>query len=67
MKLKSHSGIKKRVKVRKSGVISFRKAAKKHLLINKNKRQKGKWQSGMPVTNTLKKHIKSNLPGKKIK
>ncbi|MFA6992453.1 MAG: bL35 family ribosomal protein [Candidatus Gracilibacteria bacterium] len=66
MKLKSHSGIKKRVKIRKSGKISFNKAGKRHLLINKNRRQKNKWKDGMPVTNTIKKHIRSRLPGKKI-
>jgi len=67
MKLKSHKGTKKRVKVRKSGKLAFRKAAKRHLLINKSKRQKNKHKSGMPVNAATKAHIKKLLPGTKIK
>lgn len=44
MKHKSHSGLKKRMKVKKSkGEVKFyfQKAARKHLMINKSKSQKG--------------------------
>jgi len=67
MKLKSHSGTKKRVKVRASGKMTFNKSAKRHLLINKSRRQKNKFKFGMPVTDTLKGTIKKLLPGTKIK
>ena len=40
MKLKSHSGAKKRIKVSSRGKLMAAKPAKRHLLINKSKRQK---------------------------
>lgn len=40
MKKKSHSGLKKRVKKTGTGKFKFSKSAKKHLLVNKSKRQK---------------------------
>ncbi|MBP9718638.1 50S ribosomal protein L35 [Candidatus Gracilibacteria bacterium] len=40
MKLKTHSGTKKRIKVTKKGKFMSEKPAKRHLLINKSKRQK---------------------------
>ena len=40
MKQKSHSGTKKRVKFTGSGKIRMEKGSKKHLLVNKSKRQK---------------------------
>ena len=40
MKQKTHSGLKKRVKVTGSGKVMFQKAAKNHLLSSKSKRQK---------------------------
>ncbi len=40
MKKKSHSGLKKRVKKTGKGKFVFTKSAKKHLLVNKSKRQK---------------------------
>ena len=43
MKAKTHSGTKKRVKVRgkgKSLKLTFNKAARRHLMVNKSKRQK---------------------------
>ena len=46
MKKKSHSGLKKRVKVTAKGKLIFDKSAKKHLLTNKSKRQKGVHPSG---------------------
>jgi large subunit ribosomal protein L35 len=40
MKQKSHSGTKKRVKLTGSGKIRMEKGSKRHLLVNKSKRQK---------------------------
>ncbi|MBI5753936.1 50S ribosomal protein L35 [Candidatus Peregrinibacteria bacterium] len=49
MKVKSHSGLKKRLRVRKGGTVSFNKAAKRHLLTNKSKRQKKSMRGGIQV------------------
>lgn len=43
MKIKTHSGAKKRVKVKGKGKklkLTFNKAARRHLLVNKSKKQK---------------------------
>jgi large subunit ribosomal protein L35 len=64
MKAKTHSGTKKRVKVRKSGVVMVQKSCKKHLLSNKSKRQKKSFLSGMPVSATRAQSIRRLLPGK---
>lgn len=39
-KVRTKSGWAKRVKIRKSGVISRRRAGKRHLLISKSKKRK---------------------------
>jgi len=62
MKLKSHSGMKKRVKVRKSGTLAFGKACKNHLLSNKSKRQKKSFKKGMPISSTRKEDVRRLLP-----
>jgi large subunit ribosomal protein L35 len=49
MKLKTHSGTKKRVKITGSGKLMFRKSAVKHLLTGKSKRQKKAFRGGKPV------------------
>lgn len=64
MKLKSHSGLKKRVKVRKSGTIAVQKSSKRHLLADKSKRQKKAYPSGMPVDHTKMDSVRKLLPGK---
>ena len=46
MKQKTHSGLKKRVKVRKSGTVKVQKSCKNHLLVNKSKRQKKLFKKG---------------------
>ncbi|PIR55066.1 50S ribosomal protein L35 [Candidatus Peregrinibacteria bacterium CG10_big_fil_rev_8_21_14_0_10_36_19] len=63
MKHKTHSGAKKRFKVRKSGTVMAQKASKRHLLTNKSKRQKKSFLSGMPVTMTHMKALRRLLPG----
>jgi ribosomal protein L35 len=64
MKQKSHSGLKKRIKVRKSGSISVQKSCRNHLLTNKSKRQKKMGATGMAVHPTRVKAIRRLLPGK---
>lgn len=46
---KTHSGLKKHVKVKKSGTITRAKAGKRHLLINKSKRQKKTGKKGIAI------------------
>lgn len=62
MKLKSHSGTKKRVKITRRGKILFRKPCKQHLLINKSKRQKALNPLGAKVHHSDEKKIKLLLP-----
>ena len=64
MKQKSHSGLKKRIKVRKSGSISVQKSCRNHLLTNKSKGQKKMGKGGMTVDPTRVKAIRRLLPGK---
>lgn len=47
MKAKTHSGAKKRFKVTASGKIRFDKAAHRHLMVNKSKRQKRSFRKGV--------------------
>lgn len=61
MKQKSHSGLKKRVKITASGKIMLNKAGKRHLLVNKSKRQKKLYKSGMPASASDTKWIKKLL------
>ena len=63
-KQKTHSGLKKRVKVRNSGTAKVQKAAKRHLLSNKSKRQKKTGTTGLPINPTRKSSIKKLMPGK---
>ncbi len=62
MKLKSHSGTKKRVKITGKGKIMFSKPCKKHLLINKSKRQKSLYILGKSVHASDAKRIRRLLP-----
>jgi large subunit ribosomal protein L35 len=64
MKQKSHSGYKKRVKIRASGTVSVEKSCKKHLLANKSKRQKKSFKSGMPVHKTKMRALRRLMPGR---
>ncbi len=63
MKQKHHSGLKKRVKIRKSGTVTVEKSCKNHLLSNKSKRQKKAFSGGMPVSKTRFKALRRLLPG----
>jgi len=62
MKLKSHSSAKKRFKVTGNGKLIARKAGKKHLLINKSKRQKKLHKSGMGLNAKDTANMKILLP-----
>jgi len=61
MKQKTHSGLKKRVKVRKSGTIRVQKSCKNHLLSNKSKRQKKSGSTGIVVSPGVLKNVKKQL------
>lgn len=62
MKLKSHSASKKRIRITGTGKLRFEKSAKKHLLINKSKRQKELYKGGMPISKGMEKNIRKLLP-----
>lgn len=63
MKQKSHSGLKKRVHVKKSGTVMVQKAGKKHLLSNKSKRQKKSFPGGLHVDSGRMQSLRRLLPG----
>ncbi len=71
MKQKTHSGMKKRVKVKKSGTVMVQKSCKNHLLSNKSKRQKKSHLGGMKVHPTRLNALRRLIPGaakaKKVK
>ena len=54
MKAKTHSGTKKRVKKTGSGKLIMAKACRRHLLVNKSKRQKNVKALGVDETNVKK-------------
>lgn len=64
MKVKSHSGLKKRLKIKKSGALSFNKAARRHLLTNKSKKQKRSQRNGVPVYHGGLRHVRKLLAGR---
>jgi ribosomal protein L35 len=66
MKQKSHSGLKKRIKVRSSGTVTVQKSCKRHLLINKSKKQKKSFASGMPIPSGRMTAIRKLMPGKVV-
>lgn len=62
MKLKSHSGAKKRIQKTGTGKLKHRKAAKNHLLFSKSKRQKKVSRLGVILSETSTKKIQAMLP-----
>lgn len=62
MKLKTHSGTKKRIRITGTGKMMFDKAAKRHLLINKSRAAKKRDANGIIVSKTLNKRLKKLLP-----
>jgi len=63
-KQKTHSGLKKRVRVKASGKVMVQKSAKRHLLSNKSKRQKKSHASGYEVASGRMQSIRRLMPGK---
>ncbi|MBI5754589.1 50S ribosomal protein L35 [Candidatus Peregrinibacteria bacterium] len=57
MKHKTHSGTKKRVKIKKRKIM-LQKSCKKHLLTNKSKRQKKSFPGGKELDPAFVKKIR---------
>lgn len=62
MKQKTHSGAKKRVRKTGSGKLQMEKAARRHLLLQKSKRQKAAGKNPHDLSQTEVKRIKKLLP-----
>jgi len=64
MKMKTHSGAKKRVRITGTGKIKVAKTSKQHLLINKSKRQKkfGQSSHGVLLDKTQEKRARRLIP-----
>lgn len=58
-KLKTHSGAKKRFKKKKSGLIKFSRAFRRHLLTKKSAKRKRQLRGGGHLCNADMKHIVS--------
>lgn len=61
-KLKTHKGIKKRVKVTKSGKIKRRNAFKSHILTKKSSKRKRQLRKPKLMNKTHQKKYKKLLP-----
>jgi large subunit ribosomal protein L35 len=61
-KLKTHKGIKKRVKVTKSGKIKRHKAFKSHILTKKTSKRKRHLRKPDTMDKTYQKRYKKLLP-----
>lgn len=62
MTLKTRSGVKKRVKITGSGKFKLGKACKRHLLMDKSKKAKGRNKYGLMVSAAESKKIARQLP-----
>ncbi len=62
MKLKTHSGAKKRVKITGTGKFILDKTAKRHLLKDKSKKAKGRDKYGKVVSVTNQLECRLSLP-----
>lgn len=62
MKLKTHSGAKKRVKITGTGKFILDKTAKRHLLKNKSTKAKGRDKYGKVVSVTNELECRLSLP-----
>lgn len=62
MKVKTHSGAKKRVKITGTGKYVFSKACKRHLLSDKSKKAKGRNHSGHIADATNVRALQCALP-----
>lgn len=66
MKQKTHSGLKKRVRVKKNGkgAVMVQKSCKRHLLSNKSKSQKKSHGSGYHVNPSRLRSVRKLMPGR---
>ena len=62
MKLKSHSGTKKRIRKTGKNKLMMQKSCKRHLLMNKSKRQKKVSTKGLELDASNVKKVKRLLP-----
>ncbi len=62
MTLKTRSGVKKRVKITWSGKFKLSKAGKRHLLMDKSKKAKGRSKYGLVASPSEAKKIARQLP-----
>ena len=62
MKLKTHSGTKKRVKVTGTGKLIFNKPCSNHLMTNKSKQSRKRNPNGILVSKAMSKRMKRLLP-----
>jgi large subunit ribosomal protein L35 len=62
MTLKTRSGVKKRVKITGKGKIIVGKACKRHLLMDKTKKAKGRNKYGLQIASVEVKKIMRQLP-----
>ena len=62
MSLKTRSGVKKRVKVTAKGKFKVAKAGKRHLLMDKSSKAKGRFKYGKIVSSVEAKRIARQLP-----
>lgn len=62
MTLKTRSGVKKRVKVTGKKKFKLAKAWKRHLLMNKSSKAKGRNKYGLIVSSSENKKIRRQLP-----
>jgi len=62
MSLKTRSGVKKRVKITGAWKFKLQKAWKRHLLMNKSAKAKGRFKYGKIVSSAESKKIARQLP-----
>lgn len=62
MKLKTHKGLSKRVKITKNGKVKKRRAFRSHLLEKKSKKRKRKFAKMFDVNPSDLKRIKKLIP-----
>ena len=62
MKLKTHKGLSKRVKITKGGKIKKRRAFRSHLLTKKSNKRKRKFAKTYTVNKSDAKTVKRLLP-----
>jgi len=62
VKLKTHKGIQKRIKITKTGKLKKRRAFRSHLLEKKSPKRKQKYEKMFDISPGDKKKLKKLLP-----